>query len=207
MAAMNFDQALHAERWHALTLGIPGMGPGADASRLRTARCVWQEYVAYSQRVYDSQIWPYDPDPRPSFCLYPLIEAAGSIQRVVDAPDFADKVLDDMGRGYREEIVSDEAGIRWEGFGLTIDGYHAAAREAVHIRAQLQLRGLIAPRLRGQAVTYGFLHPRYEPLATRVSSPRSEQPQPRLLHGSHPAPQAVSSTAHPIHPIRREHGR
>lgn len=163
MPAMNFDQALRAERWHALTLGIPGMSPGAGASRLRTARRVWQEYVAYSQRVYDSQIWTYDPDPQPSFCLHRLIEAGGNIQRVVDAPDFSGEFLQDMGRGYREEIVSDEDGTRWERFSPTIDGYRAAARETAHIRAQLQLRGLIPPRPRGQAVTFGFLPSRYEP--------------------------------------------
>ncbi|MDR7381270.1 hypothetical protein [Promicromonospora iranensis] len=165
MPAMNFDQALRAEPWHALALGIPGMSPGANASRLRTARRVWREYQTYSQTVYDSQIWTYDPDPQPSFCLYPLIEAGGSIQRVVDAPNFATKVLDHIGRGYREEIVSDEDGTRWERFGPGINDYRAAARETAHIRAQLQLRGLILPRPRGHAVTYGFLPPRYEPPA------------------------------------------
>ncbi|MFE7503832.1 hypothetical protein [Promicromonospora sp. NPDC057488] len=164
MPAMNFDQALRAERWHALTLGIAGMSSGANASRLRTARRVWDGYEAYSQKVYDSQIWTYDPDPQPSFCLYPLIQAAGSIQRVVDAPDFAAEVLQDLGRGYREEIVSDEDGTRWERFRPTINGYRAAARETAHIRAQLQLHGLIPPRPRGQAVAYGFLPPRDEPL-------------------------------------------
>jgi hypothetical protein len=160
---MNFDEAMRAERWHALTLGIPGMNSGANASRLRTARRVWREYQAYSRRVYDSQIWTYDPDPQPSFCLYPLIEAGGNIQRVVDAPNFAAKVLQHMGRGHREEIVSDEDGTRWECLSPTIDGYRAAAQETAYIRAHLQLSGLIPRRPRGHAVTYGFLPPRYEP--------------------------------------------
>ncbi|MFJ3408192.1 hypothetical protein [Promicromonospora sp. NPDC090134] len=164
MPAMNFDQALRAERWQALTLGIPGMSRGADASRLRTARRVWHEYEAYSHKVYDSQIWTYDPDPRPSFCLHPLILAHGNIQRVIDAPDFAADVLQDLGRGYREEIVSDEDGTRWERFSPTVDGYRAAARETAHIRAQLELHGLVTPRSRGRAVTYRFLPPRDEPL-------------------------------------------
>ncbi|WP_423464181.1 hypothetical protein ACO229_06405 [Promicromonospora sp. MS192] len=163
MPAMSFDQALRAERWHALTLGFPGMSPGADASRLRTARRVWAEYVTYSQKVYDSQHWTYDPDPRPSFCLYPLIEAGGNIQRLVDRPEFAGQVLDDMDRGHREEIVSDQDGTRWEGLGPDIDDYPAAARETAHIRAQLQIRDLIPPRPRGQAAAFGFLPPRDEP--------------------------------------------
>ncbi|MFI9488569.1 hypothetical protein ACIG47_19435 [Promicromonospora sp. NPDC052451] len=157
MPAMNFDQALRAERWHALTLGIPGMSPGANASRLRTARRVWAEYVTYSQKVYDSQRWTYDPDPRPSFCLYPLIEAGGN------GPEFTGTALDDMGREHREEIVSDEDDTGWEGFGPDIDDYRAAARETAHIRAQLQIRGLVPPRPRSQAVTFRFLPPRDEP--------------------------------------------
>ena len=165
MPAMNFDQAMRAERWHALTLGIPGMGPGANASRLRTARRVEREYTAYSNRVYARATGTVDPDPQHPFCLYRLIKAGGNIQRVIDARDFAAEVLQDMGRGYREEIVSDEDGTRWERFSPTIDGYRAAARETAHIRAQLELHGLIAPRPRGHAVTYGFLPPRDEALA------------------------------------------
>jgi len=163
MPAMTFDQAMRAERWRALTLGIPGMSPGADASRLRTARRVEREYTAYSDRVYARATGTVDPDPQHPFCLYRLIRAGGNIQRVVDAPDFAAEVLQHMGRGYREEIVSDEDGTRWESFSPTIDGYPAAARETAHIRTQLELHGLIAPRPRGHAVTFGFLPPRYEP--------------------------------------------
>ncbi|MFI8528150.1 hypothetical protein ACIGB8_27070 [Promicromonospora sukumoe] len=163
MPAMNFDQAMRADRWQALTLGIPGMSPGADASRLRAARRVEREYVAYSDRVYARATGTVDPDPQHPFCLYRLIKAGGNIQRVVDAPDFAAETLQDMGRGYREEIMSDEDGTRWESFSPTIDGYRAAARETAHIRAQLQLHGLVLPRPRGQAVTFGFLPPRQEP--------------------------------------------
>ena len=79
MPAMNFDQAMRAERWHALTLGIPGLGPGADASRLRTARRIELEYDAYSERVYARATGTVDPDPQHPFCLYRLIKADGNI--------------------------------------------------------------------------------------------------------------------------------
>lgn len=36
MPAMNLDQGMHSERWHALALGISGMR--AVTSRLRTGR-------------------------------------------------------------------------------------------------------------------------------------------------------------------------
>lgn len=161
MPAMTLNRAMRAERWHALTLGIPGMSPGADASRLRTALLLEREFRAYSNGFYARATNSLDPDPRLPFCLHRLITERGNIQRIVDAPDFAGEVLDHMDRGYREELVSDDDGSRWESFVPAVDDYRAAARETAHIRAQLH--GLIAPRPRGHAVTYGFLPPRYKP--------------------------------------------
>lgn len=135
------------------------MIPGADASRLRTARRVQQEYIAYSDRVYARATGTIDPNPQPPFCLHWIINADGNIQRVVDSPDFARVVLNHLGLGDREEFFHDEDGSRWETISPQIDDYRTAAREAAHIRAELQTRGLIRPRARGQAVTFGFTSP------------------------------------------------
>ncbi|WP_454859713.1 hypothetical protein [Promicromonospora soli] len=135
------------------------MSPEADATRLRTARRIEEEYDAYSERVYAQATGTVDPDPQHPFCLYRLIKAGGNIQHVVDAPDFADEVLDHMGRGYREEIASDEDGTRWVSRGPEAADYRAAARESAHIRSQLEARGLIPPRAQGQAGGFGITSP------------------------------------------------
>jgi hypothetical protein len=143
-------------RWHALTLGIPGISPGADASRLRAARRVQEEYLDFRDALYTRSFGPVDPDPGPPFCLPRLIRAKGNIQRVLDGPDFAGQVLEHMGRGPREEARSDEDGDRWVSVHPTIYDYRAAAREAARIRAELEIRGLIPRRTPGQAVIFGF---------------------------------------------------
>lgn len=156
MPAMNFTQAMAVDRWHALTLGIPGMSPGADASRLRAARRVQEEYLDFRDALYARSFGPVDPDPGPPFCLPRLIQAKGNIQRVLDAPDFAEQVLEHMGRGPREEARCDEDGDRWVVVYPTSDDYRAAAQEAARIRAELEIRGLVPRRARGQAVIFGF---------------------------------------------------
>jgi hypothetical protein len=163
MPAMNFVQAMAAERWHALALGIPGMSAGADASRLRTARRVEEEYLDFRDALYARSFGPVDPDPGPPFCLPILIQAKGNIQRVLDAPYFAGQVLEHMGRGPREEARSDEDGDRWVSVHPTIHDYRAAGREAAHIRAELEIRGLVPRRAPGQPVIFRFtqVYPQY----------------------------------------------
>lgn len=77
----------------------------------------------------------------------------------MDSPDFTDVVLDHMGRGSREEFYRNEDGERWETIRPDVDDYQAAAQEAAHIRAELETRGLIPRRARGQALDVGFTSP------------------------------------------------
>lgn len=175
MPAMNFVQAMAVDRWYALTLGIPGMSPGADASRLRAARHVQEEYLDFRDALYARSFGPVDPDPGPPFCLPRLIQAKGNIRRVLDAPDFAGQVLEHMGRGHREEARSDEDGDRWVSVHPTIYDYRAAAREAAHIRAELEIRYLVPHRARGQAVIFGFT-PAYPQYPKPLHDPGIEPP-------------------------------
>jgi hypothetical protein len=83
--------------------------------------------------------------------------------------------MEHMGRGPREEPRSDEDGDRWILVSPTIYDYRAAAREAARIRAELEIRGLIPPRIRGQAVIFGFTPP---DLGSRPESHRERGVEP-----------------------------
>jgi hypothetical protein len=80
-----------------------------------------------------------------------------------------------MGRGPREEARSDEDGDRWVSVYPTIHDYRAAAREAAHIRAQLEIRGLIPRHTPGQAVIFGFT-PAYPQYTKPAHDPGIEPP-------------------------------
>ncbi|GAA1854497.1 hypothetical protein [Myceligenerans crystallogenes] len=133
----------------ALTLGIPGCDAAANRARLAAAARIHEEQVQYDAAVYAeaaAQRTTVDPDPIRPFGLDALLQARGDVQAVVDDPDFARSVLKDMGRGWREEIVSDEDGTRWGTIIPTPAEEAEAAYQAVLIHDELANRGIVASR-------------------------------------------------------------
>lgn len=193
---MTFDQAMRADRWQALTLGIPGKSPGADASRLRTARRVEREYAAYSDRVYARATGTVDPDPQHPFCLYRLINAGGNIQRVVDAPDFAAEILHDIRAGTGKRSCPTK----------TAPAGNASAQRSTGTAPQRERPRISAPSSNSMASSRPVLAGRRWPsgscsrgtsrLPTPASSPRSDQPRFRLAAASRPVSRAVACVAH-----------
>lgn len=149
-APLTYKLALSLDRVAALTLGVPGRDQDAWGQRLAVAEAIRAEHMEIEQRAYAVAHWMNEPDIPAPFGTYALVTAGGDVQAVVDSPDFEYLVLDDMGRGHREEIVSDEDGTRWERFGPTEHDYAEARAEAAQIRAQLVAAGVIDAAARPQ---------------------------------------------------------
>lgn len=149
-APLTYKPALFLDRPAALTLGVPGRDQDAWAQRLAVAAAIRAEHMEIEQRAYAVAHWMDEPDIPAPFGTYALVTAGGDVQAVVDGPDFEYLVLSDMGRSYREEIVSDEDGTRWERFGPDDHDYAEARAEAAQIRAQLVAAGVIDAAVRPQ---------------------------------------------------------
>lgn len=139
--------ALGLSRADALMLGVPGRDAAANARRLAVAQAIREEHRQVSDAAYrraaerkDFMNEPHVPEP---FGLYQLIHAKGDVQAVLNEPGFEDLVLQDMGRGHREELVSDENGIRYEGFGPDRSDVAEASYQAALIHQELRAHRLV----------------------------------------------------------------
>lgn len=140
---------LAMSRPDALMLGVSGRDAAANAARFTAARHVYEDQKRFDASVYaraTRQRTMVDPDPVRPFGLDALLHARGDVQAVVDDPGFAHSVLDDMRRGYREEIISDEDGTRYESFGPTPAEEAEGAYQAALIHEELADRGVVASR-------------------------------------------------------------
>ncbi|RPF21431.1 hypothetical protein [Myceligenerans xiligouense] len=145
--AITLKAALGLSRADALMLGVHGRDAAANARRLAVAQAIREEYQRVSDAAYgraadrkDVMSEPYVPAP---FGLVQLIRAEGDVRAVVGQPDFEDLVLDDMGHGYREELVNDEDGTRYEGFGPSRMDLAEASYQAALIHQELRSRGIV----------------------------------------------------------------
>lgn len=134
-------------RADALMLGVPGRDAAANARRLTVAQAIREEHQQVSDAAYrraaerkDFMNEPHVPEP---FGLYQLIHAKGDVQAVLNEPGFEDLVLQDMGRGHREELVSDEDGTRYERFGPDRMDLAEASYQAALIHQELRAHGLV----------------------------------------------------------------
>ncbi|RPF21305.1 hypothetical protein [Myceligenerans xiligouense] len=139
--------ALALSRADALMLGVHARDRAANARRLAIAQAIRQEHQQASETAYgraaeqkDIMNEPYVPAP---FGLFQLIRAAGDIQAVLDLPDFENLVLDDMGRGYRQELVSDEDGTRYETIEPGRSDLAEASYQAALTHEELRAHGLV----------------------------------------------------------------
>lgn len=143
--SITYEDARRMDRADSLLLGVPGRDAAAAARRLEVAENLAAEWNRVADEAYRSSHWTQEPSIPEPFGLSAIIKAGGDVQAVVGRPDFDHLVLEDLGLGGSETVVSDEDGTRYEWVSPSADDWDTARSEAVSIRRALAARGHINP--------------------------------------------------------------